>query len=620
MKYRNLLQCLSICVFMALVAAPGWAKYTPKIGVQAEKDGTAYLLINGRAAIHVMTPNGTLTPVQRATIAAERLSALVQAGLDVKSLAGKQVGRNVRIMAGETMVMVATRAEARAHGTSALKLAQAWVQNLQKLLLMPPLGVNPSILTIPMGESRSAAIECALSSPIQFEVSDPSLVSVDFKKEPGHMVVSGHTVGDAVVTLRCEEYSVTVNIAVRKYAASAMPVARKAIVTGYAAPGSMILSSARNAACQSVYLEPGARVNTVTMPAASQDLAPGQKLQVPVLVEAVGAGYLPRKIAVPVEVENARLPHSPPAWIMYSNNPEQLKKFQTLFIGRLDSASETTRLLYHHQNMMDSRAGFVIDLVNPTKSPAQVHVIEGVAEPSRDTVIVGYSAGLEFIRNQRSFTGRVYEIPPQTRQVLVSQTLGHEHTASGIMELRLVSGELLLVRVTAEPEDQRVVEDSSEIPVPASGIDPQRIVSSDHVYPKPIQDYEVTYTAGKSWVFLRLGKDALKHATQDMLLYGNYGVTYDIKAKIENPLSEPVTAEIAFEATAGPASGIFIVDGNLVRVRYLTPPTEARIGRVTVPAGKTKIVSISTIPLSGSAYPATLIIRPVGALRAVGGR
>jgi hypothetical protein len=45
----------------------------------------------------------------------------------------------------------------------------------------------------------------------------------------------------------------------------------------------------------------------------------------------------------------------------------------------------------------------------------------------------------------------------------------------------------------------------------------------------------------------------------------------------------------------------------------LSPPLEISIGRVTVPAGKSKVVSIQTIPLSGSAYPATLIIRPVGA-------
>jgi hypothetical protein len=188
------------------------------------------------------------------------------------------------------------------------------------------------------------------------------------------------------------------------------------------------------------------------------------------------------------------------------------------------------------------------------------------------------------------------------------------------MELRLLSGDLALVRVTAEPEDQRVVEDSYEVPVPARGIDPQRIVFSEHVYPGPLQEYSVTYTAGKQWVFLRLGKDALKHATQDMQLYGNYGVTYDIKAKIENPLSEPVTTEIAFEATAGPASGIFVVDGNLVKVRYLTPPSEISLGKVTVAPGQTKSFSISTIPLSGSAYPATLIIRPMGALRTIGGR
>ena len=131
---------------------------------------------------------------------------------------------------------------------------------------------------------------------------------------------------------------------------------------------------------------------------------------------------------------------------------------------------------------------------------------------------------------------------------------------------------------------------------------------------------DVTYTAGKPWVFLRLGKEGLKHASLDKQLYGNYGVTYEIKATLENPMPDPLTAELAFEATAGPASGVFIVDGNLVRVKMLLPPHETCIGRVTVPAGKSKVVSIQTIPLSESAYPATLIIRPVSPVGIVNAR
>ena len=611
---------LSVLVAIIFFAQPTWAAYSPKVGVQSEKDGTAYLTVGGRKAAHVMTPNAGLDPTQRATIAAERLTKLLGAGFDPNKLSVKIVGRNARVVAGETLVMVVTPAEAKAHGTTGADLAQSWVKNLRKLLSLPPLTITPASLTIPFGETRSAQVECSLNSPVQFEIANPSLVALDLKKKPGFVVVTGTGVGDGAVTFRCEDYTATLSLTVRKYAGSVLQGAKRAIVTGTAVPTNMVADAARDAACQAVSLEPGAHIEAVDLPPVTQSPSPGQKILVKAMVETEGAGYLPRKIIVPVEVENSRIPKTTAQWMMYSNNPEQLRKYQTLFVGRLDGSARDARLLYHHQNMMDRRVGFVIDVVNPTRSSAQLHVIEGIAEPIRDTVIVGYVAGLEFVQNQRSFTGRVYEIPPESRQVLVSQCLAYDRTASGIMELRLLTGDQALVRVTAEPEDQRVVEDSYPVPVPALGVDPQRIALSDHVYPGPVQEYNVTYTAGKAWVFLRLGKDALKHATEDMQLYGNYGVTYDIKANIENPLSDPVTAEIAFEATAGPASGIFYVGGDLVKVRYLTPPSETSLGRVTVAPGQTKSFTISTIPLSGSAYPATLIIRPVGSLKTVGGR
>ena len=612
------LTCLTV---VCTAQIPACAKFIPRVNVRAEKDGTAFILINGRSAVHVMTPNGSLSPIQRATIAAERLNALVQKGLDPQVIAYKKAGHSARIVIGDSLMMVATSAEARAHATTSPKLAESWVGNLQKLLSLPPLTVSPSSLVVPFGETRSAEIECALSTPIQVESSNPSLVTLDFQKKPGYVVITGLSIGDATVTFKCEEYSATMAVAVRKYAASAAKETRRATVTGWNCPASLIVPAARSAACQAVYLEVGARITILVAQSPTENLTPGQRVKVPVQVGAAGPGYLPIRFSVPVEVQNRQLPPVPISQIMYSNNPERLAKYQSLFTGRLDSTTETTRLLYHHQNMTNRKVGFVIDVVNPSASPAALHVIEGIAEPMLDTVVVGYLAGLEFMQNHRSCLGRVYDIPPETRQVLVSQSLGHEYTASGIMELRLLSGEPLLVRVTAEPEDQRAAEDSYEMPVPARGIDPRQIALSDHVYPNPVQDYDVTYTIGKAWVFLRLGKDPLKHATQDMQLYGNYGVTYEIKARLENPLSAPVTAELVFEATAGPASGIFYVDGNMVRVKYLTPPSEFTLGRVTVPAGKTRVVSIRTIPLSGSAYPATLIIRPAGALPSnVGGR
>jgi hypothetical protein len=619
-RTRKLAGLVIGCLILVTAAtSAAFAKYTPKIGTRAEKDGSAYLTINGADVVRLETSNAGLTPAQRAQTAADRLTALLAKGLDPATIGAKQSGRNVRIMVGETLLMVATPAEAHAHVAATADLADSWARNIKKYLTMPPLSASPLSLTVPFGETRSIAVESFLPDKVEVAISDPRVASLDLQKKPGSIIVTGTSIGDATITLKCVDYTVPIVVQVRRYAATMLSGGRKAAVTGSNCPASLVLHSARVAAMQAVVLEPGARITTLSAPVSVKSLSSGQSTHVPIQVEVAGGSYIPIRFSVPVQVENRSLSRVPTTSIMYSNNPESVEKYQNLFTGCLRADSQATRLLYHHQNMMDRKVGFIIDVVNPSQSSASLHVIEGTSDPMLDTVIVGYAAGLEFMRNDLENIGRIYEIPPGMRQILVSQSLGHSYTASGIMELRQVSGDPLLLRVIAEPEDMRTADDSSELPIPAPGFDLHKTTMSDDVYPNPIQDVDITYTAGKAWVFFRLGKDGLKHATQNLQLYGNYGVTYDIKAKIENPSDSPITAEVAFEATAGPASGIFYVDGNLVKIRYLTPPSEVSIGRVTVPAGQNRVLSIKTIPLSGSAYPATLIIRPIGTVASAGG-
>ncbi|MDI6828514.1 MAG: hypothetical protein QME62_08540, partial [Armatimonadota bacterium] len=311
-------------------------------------------------------------------------------------------------------------------------------------------------------------------------------------------------------------------------------------------------------------------------------------------------------------IENRQIPRANASLIMYSNDPERILKYQVLYTGRFSQNQEPNRLLYHHQNMMGRRVGFVIEILNFSMNPASVHLIEGIAPPMIDTVLVGYKAGNEFLENYNAMIGRIIEMPAGSRRVIVSQALDHPYTASGIIEFRQLCGDPLFVRVIAKPENQRQIEDPLDIPLPLDGIDTAKLQLSDHVYPNPIQRMELNYSAGKPWVFFRLGKDALKNPEKDRWLFGNYGVIYEIKAILENPLTTSHTAEIAFEATAGIASGIFLVDGKPVRIKSLQAPQEICLEKITIPAGRTRTVSIQTMPLSGSAYPATLIIRPAG--------
>lgn len=603
---------LAICLLLvSAFSAPSFAKFIPKVEAKSG-DGSAYLMVNGHQCIEFKKPNGNLSPGERAKIVADKLSAALENGATLGELTTEPTGNNTKVQMGDTVLAIATVAEGKARGMSTADLADMWVANLRKLLSLPPLSVAPTSLVVPVGETRTAAVECLLDGPMNAEIADSSIVSVDGKSRPGTLIFTGLAMGETKVSVKCGEYSVPMDVAVRKYAAYAASEPLKAIVTGRDAPADMVARAARDAARRGVNIETGARLQTVELASPVSALPEGKSVRVPVKVEASGLDYIPAEITVPVEVDNDCMPSVETSWIMYSNNPERIAKYQTLFGGRMSGVGQGVRLLYHHQNAMKTSVGFVIDILNTTDKPASVHVIEGVSEPMVDTVLVGYRAGRDFMDNQRTCIGRVLELAPGTRRVLVSQELGYNRTASGIMELRQLSGDPMMVRVVAKPEVLRAEEDPMGIEIRALTAETILTNVSDHIYPKPLLRMEAKYTAGKPWTFIRLGKNALKHATRNMKLDGNYGVTHTISIAMENPLSTPQTVELVFEATAGPTSGVFFIDGKESRVRFLVATREQELCRTTLAPGQSKTMSIITMPLSGSAYPATLILRPTG--------
>ncbi|MHB1000198.1 MAG: hypothetical protein ACYC27_13220 [Armatimonadota bacterium] len=590
------------------------AKYTPRIGTETGKDGTAYLIVNGRKAIDFMVNNGSLSPAQRAKIAADRLTAQVAKGLDLDYISFKQSIDTTKVLIDDEVLVIASKADAKAHKVSSVELASAWIRGLRDALSVPPLSASPTSMLIPLGETRTLSIQSLETSPVEAEIADPAIISADPNPKPGSLVISGKAIGNTTVTLKCGEHMVPIQISVKKYAAYASTQVMKGTVTGWNAPASLVARAARDAARRSITLEPGAEMRNISIVNPIKDLEPGKSVQTPVRIEITGGDYIPAQLSVPVIINNQVLPAKQASWIMYSNEPEQIKKYQTLFTGKMDALQDGMRLLYHHQNMMGQEVGFVIEVLNPSASPASIHIIEGISNPMIDTVIVGYKAGMEFMENHRSQVGRVIELPAGSRWAVVSQPLAAINTASGIMEFRQLSGEPLFIRVTAKPEQLRASDDPPGITLPASGLTASMLEISDHVYPQPMKTLDATFTAGKPWVFLRIGKNAIKHATQEKLLYGNYGVTYQINAKLENPTPQAINVELVYEATAGPVSGIFFIDGKLEFIKLLNPPKEKTITKVTIPAGVTKTLNIRTMPLSGSAYPATLIIRPAGTI------
>jgi hypothetical protein len=155
-------------------------------------------------------------------------------------------------------------------------------------------------------------------------------------------------------------------------------------------------------------------------------------------------------------------------------------------------------------------------------------------------------------------------------------------TASGIIDLRQFVGGDVYVKVSANSPSMYQLSDGESISIDESEV-PTRL--SEHVYVAPFQHLEANYVVGERWEFIRIGKYAIKDVADVKELFGNYGVIYDIKIRIENPTADNRNVKIMFDPTAGPASGIFVIDGRIIGVKIVSPPHEFEITTVRVPAG-----------------------------------
>jgi hypothetical protein len=317
-----------------------------------------------------------------------------------------------------------------------------------------------------------------------------------------------------------------------------------------------------------------------------------------------GEGYLPVQTTVRVRVRNRVLPHQETLALLYSNNPERIRRPALLYYAMLHPDAPI-RLLYHHQNMSGRPVRLRIDLFNPGEQVAEVQTIEGAAGPSIDTVLVGHRAGVRYLQNLLREVGQIVSVPAGARRAVVIQRLPNGSTGSGLFGLRVLSPGSLFLRVAAEPDRP---EPESATLVATSGRTTPSL--SQEVYPLPRKQVEASYTVGQRWAFVNLGRSPLSAKNKDRQLAGNYGVVYDISLRLDNPTTEERTVQLFLSPDAGDARGVFLIDGRIVEAPHVTPPAEALLVRIKMKPAEQRTLSIRTMPVGGSAYPVSLVVRP----------
>ncbi|MCX8052698.1 MAG: DUF916 domain-containing protein [Armatimonadetes bacterium] len=582
----------------SLIGSPVFAAFKPKVSASGDK-----LIINSRVAIRFRAANGNLSPRDRARITAERIAKLVDQNVSPYLIFGKGTRHQGRVMAGETLICVVTPLDARLGRTTPLGLAGSWAANIRTLLLMPPLILSDRRIVVPLGENRIVVVSGAATGPISASSDSTEVVAATPGTEGRYVRITGKQIGRATITIEVEGETATLDVTVKKYAGS-VPGSAFAEVTGNPCPTSLVAYAASQAALRNALIEPGASARIERIEGADKPLLQGTTRQVKVYVSIAGPSYIDYLGTCVVETRASYLPREDPDLLFYSNSPERFTKYQELFAGKLEP-DKSTRILYHHQNAVGKRARLLVEIVNPKPSSAVFRVFKAASAPLVDTVLVGYLASAGFLRDQFYNASVIERIPGQSRLILVSDVLGHTETASGILQVRQIAGDGAYVRIVALPPELEPQPVGTIAPVP----DSIALQLSDHVYKSPLKLLEAEYVVGKQWAFIPIGRHAIYSPDARRKLDGNYGVTYDIKVKVENPTDREKKIQVLFDPVAGLASGIFVIDGSFVSAKYAKPPKEVILATYRLKPGEIRNVRITTLPVAGSHYPATLVVR-----------
>jgi hypothetical protein len=233
----------------------------------------------------------------------------------------------------------------------------------------------------------------------------------------------------------------------------------------------------------------------------------------------------------------------------------------------------------------------------------ELQVIEGAARPKIDAVLAGQRAGARYLRRAFCDAGQIEALPGGGRLPLLRQRVPAGYTASGLYGLRLLSGRRVQVEVRADPVRAH---DPG-----AAGADATAVAGS--VYAHPSREMHASFTVGKSWTFVRLGKRvspaSAASGSGGPVLDGDYGILYDIAVRLDNPTPAPHVVRLLLAPDAGGAQGVFLVNGKWIEAPHVSPPAEFELAQFLLGPQEHRVVNIRTLPVGGSAYPVTLVVR-----------
>jgi hypothetical protein len=586
------------------------------VAAQSVRASGATLYVNEAPVLTLKATVAGAGPERRVKAVAERLGRL---SVD-SEFAIKGEGKSRTLVSGDTVVLDIAPAEAAAQRTTAVKLAVQWLGNLRAALNLPPLKLGVAEVTVPVGSKRSIPFSGSEALAAQYTVSPEGSVRVG--REDGGLIIHGVSGADATLTLNSASGTASLRVRVVPFAAG-FPQTVNLAVTGSPATSDSLAGALEGAVKQQLQAQPGRKI-VVQAPKGIPAIPPGSTRTVTVDVKVTAPGALASEGKVTVNVTNEGLRHAKERELWYCNDPESLKGPSRLFRATL-RASNPARMLYHHVNESPSPLFFTVDVNNPSDLPARVVVVPGDSPPDKNPVLAGVLAADPFFQAWNVGAGEIVTIPPRSRMPLSLRRLKPKETASGLCYLHLLPGGPESLSVYADAVDPFPLTGDweaaeanptpwREVGMPALTIAGNTERLSNLVFPNPFRTEDFIYRVGGPFGFIRIGQKPIARSDGGRPLDGNFGVVYQIAVTMTNPTAAPANVEVVFEASAGYSGGLFFVDGEYQRKPLLQPKAESPLIKVRLAPGENRTVNISTVPLSGSSYPATIIVRPVSTM------
>ncbi len=536
----------------------------------------------------------------------------------------EEVGPNPRIASkgttvianGRTLLSV-VRADSLPFRMRPAGLAKVWAAKIQKAVALPPLSVEQTALMLPGGTTHTVRLYGYKANDAIVDSSDEQVVKV--QKVTNGFLATAMSPGHATVTASVVGAIKSIPVDVKPYAAN-FPQRVDAIVTGAPANKETVLGAVENAVHNTVKAALG--TDTKILLCAPEDVPSGESRVFTCRVKAYGMESITSEGQVQVRVKNIALPQKEDAELWYCNNPESIKRLGALFSASL-IPDEPARLLYHHENSSGRLLVLKVQAVNDSEQVARIMIIPGDSKPDSNPVAAGLKAADQFVRSWKCGSGEIVSIPPHYTLPISVRKLYPGQTASGLCTLRLLDGPPSLL-IRADAREPFAVDTRWAAALRSST--PWRIVGTQHIrefdapartltdqiYPHPYELFEADYHVGGPFAFIRIGQKPISRRDKMDKLQGNFGVVYKGRAIISNPTEAPVDVEVVFESSAGYSGALCILNGDLVKTPILRPKGEYRLLKLHLAGQASQTMELTTVPLSGSSYPATITIRPVG--------